>query len=62
MRTGSIALLIAFSLCFAPAGSASENTVRVLRVDCGTRAELAKVIRRAPLYVVRAFRAVGLAI
>jgi hypothetical protein len=48
MRTGSIALLIAFSLCLAPAGSATDNTVRVLRVDCGTRAELAKVIRRAP--------------
>ena len=48
MRTESIALLIAFSLCLARAGSATENTVRVLRVDCGTRAELAKVIRRAP--------------
>jgi hypothetical protein len=48
MRTGSIALLIAFSLCLAPAGSASENTVRVLRVDCGTSAELGKLLRRGP--------------
>src|SRR5262249_41372736 len=47
-RSGARRTLCEQEALQALAGSASENTVRVLRVDCGTRAELAKVIRRAP--------------